>query len=196
MAMLQRAFARAQIRLCYTEGFNPRPRFSLPLPRNVGMLSDAELMYAVLCSDESSADPEQIKDRICGHVPQGCEIYDTELIEGRVRYRPVSVVYVFSLAGMDKDGKIRANIESLRRSLEAGKGLIVERASHGTKPARKTDVSAYIDSISAESGDLVVRCNITGAGTVRADEILELLQIDSSQISRPVRRKSVRWKCN
>lgn len=196
MVMFQRLFARAQIGLCYSAGFNPRPRLSLPLPRSVGMLSDAELVYALVKVDEHCLDAERLKERICEHVPQECEVTGIEQIEGKVRYRPVSVVYVFSLTHSAEDDRIRADVEALRQVLAAGSGLVVERRGHGTKPARRTDVSAYIDSIEAEGGDLVVKCNITSAGTVRADEILQLLQIDSSQLSRPVRRKSVQWVCN
>jgi radical SAM-linked protein len=196
MAMFQRVFARARIGLCYSAGFNPRPRLSLPLPRSVGMLSDAELVYALVCGDENHLDAERLKELICEHVPQECEIAGIELIEGKVRYRPVSAVYVFSLAHSAEDDRIRADVKALRQALAAGSGLVVERRGHGTKPARKTDVSAYIDSVEDEGGDLVVKCNITDVGTVRADEILQLLQIDSSQLSRPVTRRSIEWTCN
>jgi len=196
MAMFQRVFARARIGLCYSAGFNRRPKLSLPLPRSVGMLSDAELACALVCGDENSLDAERLKERICEHVPQGCEITGIELIEGNVRYRPVSAVYVFSLAHSAEDDRIRADIEALRQALAAGSGVVVERRGHGTKPARKIDVSVYVDLIEVEGGDLVVKCNITSAGTVRADEILQLLQIDSSQLSRPVTRRSIEWTRN
>jgi radical SAM-linked protein len=196
MVMFQRAFARARIELCYSAGFNPRPRLSLPLPRSVGMESDAELACALVAGDEPCLDPEQVKERICKQVPQGCEVTGIEVIPRKVGYRPVSAVYVFSLAASAGDERIRVGVEGLRRALAAGDGLIVERRGHGTKPASKTDVSGYIDSIEREPNRLAVKCNITGAGTVRVDEILQLLQIDSSQLSRPVKRKSVEWACN
>ena len=195
MVMFQRTFARARIELCYSAGFNPRPRLSLPLPRSVGMLSDAELACAQV-AQEPCLDPEWVKEQICRQMPQGCEITSVELLPGKVSYRPVSAVYVFSLACSNGDERIRIAVEDLRRALAAGDELVVQRRSHPTKPARKTDVSAYIDSVEDEGGDLVVKCNITSAGTVRADEILQLLQIDSSQLSRPVTRRSIEWTCN
>jgi len=146
--------------------------------------------------DENHLDAERLKERICEHVPQGCEITGIELIEGKVRYRPVSVVYVFSLARSAEDDRIRADVETLRQALVAGSELVVERRSHGTKAAHNKDVSAYISSIKTEGGDMVVKCNITDLGTVRADEILQLLQMSSSQLSRPVMRRSIEWKCN
>ena len=44
MTMFDRALVRAQVKLKYSEGFNPRPKLSLPLPRSVGIASDAELL--------------------------------------------------------------------------------------------------------------------------------------------------------
>jgi radical SAM-linked protein len=195
MVMFQRAFARARIELCYSAGFNPRPRLSLPLPRSVGIESDAELACA-LVAREPCLDPEQVKEQICRQMPQGCEITSVDLLPGKVSYRPVSAVYVFSLACSNGDERIRTAVEDLRRTLAAGDKLVVQRRSHPAKPARSTDISAYIDSIETEPTGLAVKCNITGAGTVRPDEILQLLQIDSSQLSGPVKRKSVQWRSN
>ncbi|MBN2271219.1 MAG: DUF2344 domain-containing protein, partial [Sedimentisphaerales bacterium] len=44
MKVFQRACARAGLDVAHTEGFNPRPRLSLPLPRSVGVESDEELL--------------------------------------------------------------------------------------------------------------------------------------------------------
>ena len=46
VSMLQRALIRAGVRLIYSQGFNPRPRLSLPLPRAVGVRSDCEMLCA------------------------------------------------------------------------------------------------------------------------------------------------------
>ena len=44
LSLFQRACVRAGIDLCYSQGFNPRPKLSLPLPRPVGVESDDELL--------------------------------------------------------------------------------------------------------------------------------------------------------
>lgn len=195
MAMFQRAFARARIELCYSAGFNPRPRLSLPLPRSVGMESDVELACATV-AQEPCLDPERVEEQICRQVPQCCEITGIEVIPQKVSYQPVSAVYVFSLAASAGDERIGAAVDGLRRALAAGDGLIVRRRGHGNKPARKTDVSGYIDSIERELNGWAVKCNITASGTVRVDEILQLLQIDFLELSVPVKRKSVEWRSN
>ena len=45
--VFQRALARAALPVAYSEGFNPHPRLSLPLPRAVGVASEAELMDVI-----------------------------------------------------------------------------------------------------------------------------------------------------
>ncbi len=40
----ERTFRRAGLPLAYSEGFNPHPKLSLPLPRSVGVESDDELL--------------------------------------------------------------------------------------------------------------------------------------------------------
>lgn len=168
----------------------------MPLPRSVGMESDAELVCVLVAGDELRLDTEQVKERICRQVPQGCEITDIEVIPRKVSYRPVSAVYVFSLATSAGDERIGDAVDGLRRALAAGEGLVILRQGHGTRPARKTDVSGYIDSIEREPDGWAVKCNITASGTVRADEILQLLQIDFLELSGPVKRKSVEWRRN
>ncbi len=194
MAMFQRVFVRARIKLRYSAGFNPRPRFSLPLPRSVGTESDAELACALVDQD-FCLDPMQVKELLCRHVPQGCEIASVELMGGKLSYQPVSVVYEFSLAPSVGEN-INAAVESLHRTLAAGDELFVQRWRHKAASSQKKDVSKYIDSIEREENRLMVKCNITGSGTVKIDEILQLLQIDSSQLLGSVKRKHVQWRNN
>ena len=44
LMVFRRACIRAGIKIQYSQGFNPRPRLSLPLPRPVGVASDDELL--------------------------------------------------------------------------------------------------------------------------------------------------------
>jgi radical SAM-linked protein len=195
-AMLRRALVRAGIEICYSEGFNPRPKMSLPLPRSVGVQSDDELLYASMVSDEPCLDQERLKEQIRCQLPQGCEVISIALVERKTSFQPVSAVYVFSLTGLAGDEKIKDNLDSLRRALATGERVVVERRADKNRPFRKIDVSGYIDSVECEEDALVVKCNITPSGSVRIDEILQLLQIDFLKLAVPVKRKTVQWKQN
>ena len=54
LSMFQRAVIRADINPQYSQGFNPRPRISLPLPRPLGIESDDEVMVMPISIDSES----------------------------------------------------------------------------------------------------------------------------------------------
>ena len=83
LTMLQRAMVRGRIELCYSAGFNPRPRASLPLPRSVGLASDDELLYASVFSEHRA---EILKERLSRQLPHGCEIISIELAKEKTTY--------------------------------------------------------------------------------------------------------------
>lgn len=195
--MFHRALVRAGVDLRYSQGFNPRPKLSLPLPRSVGVQSDNELLFFSLSDKVQAFDTEQITERINTELPCGCEIIDIDITTcGKTSFQPISAEYVFTLTDFADVEKTKDGIEQLRRSIERENPVIVERWAGKNKTRRRIDVGPYIDSIECRALEIVVKCNITNAGSVRVDEILELLQIDLSMISRPIERRAVQWRDN
>lgn len=190
MSMFKRALVRSGIELCYSNGFNPRPKLSLPLPRAVGVSSDQELMrVSIICQENENG--SDIRKLLSQHLPDGIDADSVELVSGGVKLQPVSVVYEFCLAdaaGVD----IQELTVDLQRTLADDKEIIIER-----KGAKKIkNVGGYIESIDIEAGRLHIKCRITPDGTIRVDEILRLFGIDLSTTAVPVKRKSIEWKYN
>ena len=197
LTMFHRVLVRAGVDLRYSQGFNPRPKLSLPLPRSVGVQSDNELLFFSLSDKVQAFDTEQITERINTELPCGCEIIDIDITtRGKTSFQPISAEYVFTLTDFADVEKTKDGIEQLRRSIERENPVIVERWAGKNKTRRRIDVGPYIDSIECRALAIVVRCNITNAGSVRVDEILKLLQIDPSMISRPIERRAVQWRDN
>jgi radical SAM-linked protein len=71
MRLWQRALARADIPLAYSEGFNPHPRMSLAAPLALGVTSEAELMDIFLARWSS---PHAFTAAITQQMPRGIEI--------------------------------------------------------------------------------------------------------------------------
>jgi len=71
MRALERAFRRAELPLCYSEGFNPRPRFVFALPLPVGTVGLRELADFYL---RVPANPEGVKARLATVLPEGLSI--------------------------------------------------------------------------------------------------------------------------
>ena len=113
LALFQRALVRTGIDFCYSQGFNPRPRMSLPFPRSVGLQSEDELLYASVLIDKTDCDIEKLGGRIREQLPCGCEIVSVELVDRKKSYRALSAVYEFPVAGLCSDETIKAAVGSL-----------------------------------------------------------------------------------
>ena len=189
MSMFRRALVRSGVELCYSNGFNPRPKLSLPLPRAVGVSSDEELMCVSIIRDENKNESD-IGKLLSRHLPDGIDADSVELAGGGVKLQPVSVVYEFCLAAAAVD--VQELIGGLQKTLADAKEIVIER-----KGAKKIkNVGGYIESIDIAAGRLHVKCRITPDGTIRVDEILRLFGIDLSTAAIPVKRKSIEWKYN
>lgn len=73
MATMQRAFSRAESRLKYSEGFNPRPQISIALPLSVGCASLCEIMDFQLAEE---VDITLLKDKLNATMPEGIEVLE------------------------------------------------------------------------------------------------------------------------
>ncbi len=195
LSMFKLALVRAGIDICYSEGFNPRPKVSLPLPRSVGVESEDELLCVSVSSAKDEDELGTLKKRISSEMPFGCEISKVEVMRDRVSFQPESSVYAFSPADEYVD-RVRDNVESLQQRLSGEAAVVVERQNKNGWGSRSIDVGKYIDSIEFEGDVLLVKCNITPAGAIRIDEIMQLIDIDPGMLSGPVKRKSVKWSNN
>ena len=72
MRTFQRAFARAQIRIKHTEGFNPHPFVSIALPLSVGYSSQCEILEFGLMGDMPY---DQVPQRLTAAMPEGIVIH-------------------------------------------------------------------------------------------------------------------------
>jgi radical SAM-linked protein len=189
--MLQRALVRQEIPLCYSEGFNPRPRISLPLPRSVGVGSDDEVLCALVDLGDDY-DLDVISDGLSRQLPSQCVVSDVSVRPKKVTLQPQSAVYQFTLKPSAITENFRASFQTLENASGGKTPIIVNRQS-GKKRARQVDVSPFIDSLEIEDEILRVNCLITQGGSIRIDEIMEQLSITAKDLSAPVKRASVDW---
>jgi radical SAM-linked protein len=195
VSMFQRALVRAGVELCYTEGFNPRPRLSLPLPRSVGVWSDAELLYA-LVGGCVSVEGAVLQEQVLRQLPFGCEVTDIELEEGRIAYKAVWAEYKIALGDISASSEFKSGFERFCSALRCGEGLYVERRKGERGICRRIDVGDYIETAELKGAHILIRCSITPSGSVRIDELLGLLGIKREQLSGPIRRSAVGWQKN
>jgi len=200
LRVCQRACARAGVPVKHTMGFNPHPRLSLPLPRSVGVESDDELLVIWLSSEwdgpedfrTSEERATQIGQALQRELPVGIEVLRVKLAVPGVSFQARSADYLFRY-GSDRSADFLDALEGRVRGIMDSTGLTVERKLPGDRRARRIDVRPFIESIQPAGDGLVVRCNVTAAGSIRIGEILQLLELKTEDLAAPVRRTDVKW---
>ena len=198
--VFQRACARADIPVRYSEGFNPHPRLSLPLPRPVGVESEDELLVARLSEDPAArpagdrADSEASMMRaLAEQLPEGIDVLAVTLAASNASFQPRSAEYVLPLR-IDSDPGLADRLGEEIKKVMASEHCMVERTSGEEKPSRRIDVRPFLRSIRRENGNLIVQ-HLTGdAGSIRVEEILQLLGLRTEDLAGPVRRVNVVWE--
>lgn len=222
LRVFQRACIRAGIRLAFSQGFNPRPKISLPLPRPVGIESDDELIIinteqciiedgedfvddydgVSIYKKESYGFCSVVGKKLSAQLPQGCNLLSVEILDEKTPFIPYSAVYLLVIKPEYFKDEMKSTINGLLSSDE-----IIVRRQYGRgdseyktrqKRIKMVDVRSFLRSIDIEddqdSPKIVINYEITPAGTIRVQEVLELLKLDMQMLAAPIKRTSVQWK--
>jgi len=204
LMVFQRACVRAGLKIQYSQGFNPRPRLSLPLPRPVGVASDDEL----LCLRVRKSTTAQVHKSISAQLPQGCELLSVNVAKTNTSFQPCSATYVLAVREKYLNEQLKATIERLLESeclnIQRPVGKKKSRFKHRLSAVdsakaeasciKNIDVRGFLESIELEQNSIIVECKIGSAGSIRVGEILKLLELDAEKLALPIRRTSVKWQ--
>ena len=203
LSVFHRACVRAGMEVRYSQGFNPRPKLSLPLPRPVGVASDDEMLCIQIrksTSLQQNCMSTQVLNNISAQLPNGFELLSISVVEANVSFQPSSATYVLILRKEYINDELRATIKRLMvsESLDIERQITKKKSRTGRREStvKNINVRDFLESIELESDDIIVKCKITPAGSIRIEEILSLLGLDVEKLALPVRRSSVQWKCN
>ena len=166
MGVFARAFRRAGLPVRMSEGFNPRPRFSLPAPLAVGVEGLDEVLELDLAE---SAPPQELVARLAKELPEGVELTRAEQLEPGVKARVESVRY--RVHGDLPLGAVErcAAREELRVSRRDG---------------RELDVRPYLQRVGTCAGGCEFETRVTGQGTARPAEIVAALCDGDAELPR------------
>jgi hypothetical protein len=179
---------------------------SLVLPRSVGVESDDELLCLWLAEGQTGIDAETLKNAL----PSGIEIISVKTSQAKNVPEPISARYIMKVQGQEIDDGVRKRISEIL----AGEKVIVNRRTGADSRTKPVDVRPFLESIKVETGpvarpswpclpragspchtgEFTVDCKISQAGTIRVDEILDLLHLKTADLTGPVRRTNVQWK--
>ncbi len=191
MRVFQRALARAALPVHYTEGFNPHARLSLPLPRPVGVASQAE---AVVIEFDTPVQGKDVVEKLNEHLPGLIRIHDARRLDPRGRMIPELARYRVSpvFGGALPFATESDILERITNLLDADNAY-VERADAKTRRTRRIDVRPYIAEIVIQGDAVEFTLRITPGGTAKPAEIVTLLGLDTEAVGYRIRRLDVQW---
>lgn len=211
LSLFQRASIRAGINPQYSHGFNPRPKISLPLPRPVGVESDDELLMIAVCVESELNDPYETYEilflkNLSSQLPDGCELQSINIVREKPSFQPCCASYIFTLHQEYLNEKLENRINSILSS----KSLVVSRSidnkgrprngpaatehEPGGSVAKKIDLRDFLISIITEHNSIIVKYKISSAGTIRIQEIMQLLELETEMFAHPIKRTNVQWQ--
>jgi radical SAM-linked protein len=164
MKCFERMFRRAALPVVFTQVFNPKPRMVFPLSLALGIVGCQEVVELELAARLT---PEEIHHALARQAPPGLHLQSVELIDRRLTGQVQRVCYRLEVPPARHQG-LRERIAALLGSAECW----VER----TRPQpRRLNVRPWLRDLTLSAGGLLLDVHVTPAGTVRPEEILELL---------------------
>ena len=171
LRMFERALARAGIPVSYSEGFNPRPRISIVLPRSVGVASRDELLVVELAEP---VDPDEARRRLSREAPVGLTLLSAEQLPGG--HAPAAQKAEYSLV---LEPALAECVKKRAGDLLARDRLEVDRVVPKGRCPKAVDIRPYLVTIELANHRLRWIQSITPTGTARPNEVLEALGIPS-----------------
>ncbi len=190
----QRACVRAGIKVLYSKGFNPHPKLSLPLPKSVGVEVDDDLLCLRVEKDtkDSTGDLCNLyQTRLSEQLPDGFELLTVRIVKAETSIQPCMAVYVLAVRKEYINEQLR---DRIKRLLASDNLNLRRRTDPRNLIFKNIDVRPFLESIELNNTDITIQCNISLAGSIRVNEILELLELDYGMLSAPIRRTKVRWQ--
>jgi len=169
----------------------------LPLPRPVGVESDDELLALRIARDANeppvASYQSQIGADLFAQLPDGFELVSVrgQAPVAGTSFQPSSARYILPVGAECVDEELRTTIGRLL----ASENLYIRRQITGKRSRpRNVDVRVFLESLELDGQDIIAECRISPAGSIRVDEILELLGLDHSNLAAPIRRTNVQWQ--
>ncbi|GAG44513.1 unnamed protein product, partial [marine sediment metagenome] len=159
LRMLARALTRAGWPIAYSQGFNPQPRLTLPLPRSVGVASACE--WAVVELNEAQA-VEKLRESLAATLPTGCDLQHLVALATRATPHPRRALYTVEL-----EPEHATHLGPRLAEVLAAKTLTIERSSAPGKPSRTIDIRPYIETLTLEGRTLSMRLAFMAQRTAR-----------------------------
>lgn len=110
--------------------------------------------------------------------------------DAKVPFQPRAATYILTIREECLDERLRAKIAELL----ASERLVIQRRIDGKGNIRNVDVRPFVKSAKLADINIMIECAVTPAGSIRVDEILNLVGLDAGKLAAPIRRTKVQWQ--
>lgn len=177
LRLFERALARANLPVRYSEGFNPRPRLTIALPRPVGVASRDELLVIELTAETA---PEEAQSRLAAQMPAGLSLLKAEPLADAEKRVPCEAHYELEL-GPAADEDLNQRITEFLSTSSINIHRIRRAKSGAPISGKSVDVRSFVLKLQFDDGTLRWTQSISQDGTARLAEVLEALQLKAEQ---------------
>jgi len=164
MRLLERALRRARLPMAMSEGHNPRPRISIPMPLSVGISGRSEVADVGLCEWMR---PEEVRARLQEQFPEGIRVESAEVTRPHPDRRPAELAYLVPLL----PGHTLSE-QKVQQFLASETAVVERERKDGT---RQVEVRQFVKALRLDGETLRMLVRYTQAGTARPEEVLEAL---------------------
>jgi len=131
-----RAVRRAQLPIWYTEGFNPHPFVTFPLPISLGIAGKRECMDVRIIDD--SYDITLIAEAMNKYLPEGIRVFDATYPQ----YDPKYICFASYYAEIEVDGMTALQLQDeIKKLCMLDKLTILKKSKAGMK---EVDMLPYV----------------------------------------------------
>ena len=164
MRVFARALRRAGLPVAMSEGYNPRPRISLPAPLSVGHRGASEIADVGLARWTR---PAEVRSRLQAELPEGIRVQSAEIISPHPNRQPREFAYrIPLLAGHC------LRISGVRSLLAREEILVSRRCKDG---AREVEIRPFIRQLRLDGDSVVMLLSCDNRGTARPQEVMRAL---------------------
>jgi len=185
LRLFERALARADMPVRFSDGFNPRPRISIVLPRSIGVSSSDELL---LFEVSEPCTKEDVLRRLSNAMPAGLRLITVDALGPGESRRPRRAVYELPI-----DPALESAVRDRAADLMASASRPVKRITPKSPTPRIVDIRLYVERIDVADGRVRWVQSITQEGTVRPDEMLAALGLTPADHLHRLHRSRVEY---
>ena len=175
MRAIERIATRAGLPLRYSQGFNPRPRISVPQPRPVGVATRCDMLILTVDGDLAA---EDILERMNQQAPKGMRFFEAKRLQTKRPGRVCKAVYELGVHP-DRQGDLQDRLGRLRQLDSWPVERLVKASSRGPGLRNKQiDVKPLVDALEIQGQSLRLVLVRVGESWARPGEVLRLLDIE------------------